>query len=170
MQIKTQLPSRRPNRLKDYDYSQAGCYFITVCTHNRQKWFGTVNNGVMEKNDYGKIITECWQDLPNHYPNVKIDARVVMPNHVHGIIIIGYVGNGLKPFPTQPHGLSEIIRGFKTFSSRCINKSNDKKNKFRWQKSFYDHIIRNEESLNKIREYIINNPETWDSDENNLKN
>jgi REP element-mobilizing transposase RayT len=95
-----------------------------------------------------------------------------MPNHVHGIIVIdneNVVGNGLKPFPT--HGLSEIIRGFKTFSSRKINEEIEIDNKFQWQKSFYDHIIRDERSLDLIREYVQNNPLRWDLDrENPLSN
>ena len=118
----------------------------------------------MVLNEYGNIVSAFWDDLPSHYPNIKTDECVVMPNHVHGIIVIdNNAGNGLKPFPTQ-HGLSEIMRGFKTFSSRKINEIISSETKFQWQKSFYDHVIRNEKSLNCVREYITINPARWDLD------
>jgi putative transposase len=117
---------------------------------------------------YGEIVNQCWNDLPNHYLNCSLDAFVIMPNHIHGIMVIKndkIVGNGLKPFPT--HGLSEMIRGFKTFSSRKINEGIKGDNKFHWQKSFYDHVIRNEKSLDNLRRYIQNNPLKWDLDREN---
>ncbi|MDD5567618.1 MAG: transposase [Candidatus Omnitrophica bacterium] len=171
------MDQRKPNRLKGYDYSQNGYYFVTICTYGRQEWFGKISNGDMELNTNGCIVSACWNDLPNHYRNVELDEFIVMPNHVHGIIGINNVGNGLKPFPTtdqlipsktKNHGLSEIIRGLKTFSSRRINGTIESGNKFHWQKSFYDHIIRNELSLNRIREYIVNNPRNWNEDEENI--
>jgi len=89
-----------------------------------------------------------------------------MPNHVHGILHIKNVGTGFKPVPTR-YSLSEIIRGFKTYSSLRINKI-ERHNSFRWQRSFYDHIIRNEQSLLAIRQYIRNNPKNWEKDEENI--
>jgi len=118
----------------------------------------------MKLNRYGKITRECWLDLPNHYANCQLDSFMVMPNHFHGIIVINNVGTGFKPVPTE-HGLSEIVRGFKTFSSRKINHLNPSLN-FSWQRSFYDHIIRTEKTLGKIREYITNNPLRWEFDRN----
>ncbi len=113
------MRERKLNRLGGYDYSKEGHYFVTVCAHNREEWFGKIDNGKMELNENGVIVLNCWCDLPNHYANVKLDAFVVMPNHFHGIAVIqNNVGNGLKPFPTKLHGLSEFIRAFKTFSSR----------------------------------------------------
>ncbi|MFH0834522.1 MAG: transposase [Patescibacteria group bacterium] len=123
-------------RLKDFDYSTDGTYFITICTQNRENFFGKIENAKMILNEYGKITEQYWHNLPNHYANCRLDEFVIMPNHVHGIIWIDNlfkpdlskpVGTGLKPVPTPPkptptvHGLSEIIRGFKTFSSRKIN-------------------------------------------------
>jgi REP element-mobilizing transposase RayT len=156
--------------LKSYDYSQDGYYFVTICAENRKEWFGKVEKGEMILNQYGKIANQCWDDLPNHYLNCSLDSFVVMLNHIHGIIVIinkdvTIVGNGLKPFPT--HGLSEMIRGFKTFSSRKINEEIKNDNKFQWQKSFYDHVIRNETELYRIRDYIKNNPLKWDLDREN---
>ena len=154
-------------RLRGYDYARGGYYFVTVCTHNRAEWFGRIENGNMTPNEYGNIVSSCWDDLLSHYANVKLDEFVVMPNHVHGIIVIeNNVGNGLKPFPTQ-HGLSEIMRGFKTFSSRRINETINNGIKFHWQKSFYDKIVRDEKSLDDIRKYIRENPFKWESDSEN---
>ena len=159
---------RKPNRLRDYDYSQDGYYFITICTRGRKEFFGNIREGKLDLNRYGETVNQCWYDLPRHYPNGSLDSFVIMPNHVHGIIVIdneNVVGNGFKPFPT--HGLSEIIRGFKTFSSRKINEEIEIDNKFQWQKSFYDHIIQDERSLDLIKEYIQNNPLKWDLDREN---
>ena len=164
------MRERKRIRLKRYDYSQDGYYFVTICAENREEWFGKVEKGEMILNQYGKIANQCWDDLPNHYLNCSLDSFVVMMNHIHGIIVIlnkdvTIVGNGLKPFPT--HGLSEMIRGFKTFSSRKINEEIKNDNKFQWQKSFYDHVIRNETELYRIRDYIKNNPLKWDLDREN---
>lgn len=168
------MRERKTNRLKDYDYTQNGHYFVTGCVKDRQECLGVVEGGRTVLNEYGEIVCACWEDLPNHYGNVKLDVFVIMPNHFHGIVVIqNNVGNGLKPFPTH-HGLSEIMRGFKTFSSRKINKVGNgfkpfptNMHKFQWQKSFYDHIIRDEIDLNRIRGYIVNNPANWPEDENN---
>jgi REP element-mobilizing transposase RayT len=156
---------RKPNRLRDYDYSRDGYYFITICTGDRKEFFGDIREAKIDLNRYGEIVDQCWRDLPKHYPNCSLDSFVIMPNHVHGIIVIdngNVVGNGLKPFPT--HRLSEMIRGFKTFSSRKINEEIKISNKFRWQKSFYDHIIRNDKSLENLRQYIMYNPLKWELD------
>lgn len=161
------MRDRKLTRLKNYDYAQNGHYFVTACTQDRSEWFGGIGNGKMTPNEYGNIVLACWNDLPNHYANIKLDEFVVMPNHVHGIIVIeNNVGNGLKPFPTQ-HGLSEIMRGFKTFSSRRINETINNGTKFHWQKSFYDKIIRDEKSLYDIRKYIQENPLKWEFDREN---
>ncbi len=184
------IRNRKLNRLKDHDYSTPGYYFVTICTKGRVEWFGEIKDGAMALNECGKIVCQCWNDLPNHYQNVALDKFVVMPNHCHGVVVIKNipVGNGLKPFPTEGdlkpfptknHGLSEIMRGFKTFSSRRINTvGNGLKpfptaagpHKFQWQKSFYDHIIRNEIDLNRIREYIVRNPLQWPNDRNHPSN
>ncbi|GIV24566.1 MAG: hypothetical protein KatS3mg026_0258 [Bacteroidia bacterium] len=169
-------PNRCSIRLKGYDYSQAGAYFITICTKDRACLFGEVVNGEMRLNDFGQVVHSVWNNLPNHYAGIAMDAFVVMPNHVHGIVII--VGAGLKPAPittaapattaapTQ-HGLPEIIRGFKTFSARRINELRGTPGVPIWQRNYYEHIIRNEESLHRIRQYILDNPARWVSDREN---
>jgi putative transposase len=109
-----------------------------------------------------------WNELPNHYPCVTCDTFVVMPNHIHGIIVVRdtIVGAGLKPAPTR-HGLPEIIRGFKTFSARRINDLRESPGIPIWQRNYYEHIIRNEEELARIREYTANNPLQWENDREN---
>ncbi|MCR4277307.1 MAG: transposase [Candidatus Roizmanbacteria bacterium] len=163
------IKHRKQNRLKGFDYSKNGYYFVTICTNKRRCEFGTVKNEIMTLNHYGKIVEKCYEDLINHYSNCVLDEFIIMPNHIHGIIIIQninqHVGNGLKPFPTK-YSISEMIRGLKTFSSRRIHESG--LISFKWQKSFYDHIIRTEYSLYSIRQYIRDNPINWNEDRNNL--
>ena len=164
MKYDPKIHHRRSIRLQQYDYSQEGYYFVTICTKNHQCYFGKIVDGGIILNDAGTIVQQCWNDLPNHYGNCILDVFLIMPDHVHGIVIIDNaigVGAGLKPAPTngylKRHGLFEIIRGFKTFSARKINVSQNLFH-FQWQRNYYEHIIRNEKALYKIRQYIRNNP------------
>lgn len=164
-----QFKSRKQNRLKDYDYSNNGYYYVTICTYNREYIFGDAVNNEMILNRCRAIAKNSWVDLPNHHKNIQLDEFIIMPNHIHGIIIINNpVGNGLARSSNKHtnNNLSIIIGSYKSTVTKQINRINN--NRFRWQKSFHDHIIRNDKSLNKIREYIINNPATWDTDENNI--
>ena len=172
MECNQKLRYRRLNRLKDYDYSQPGAYFVTVCTKNRSCLFGEIYNDRMRLSSYGEIIRLSWFDLPQHYTNVELDAFVIMPNHIHGIIFLTDVGAGFKPAPTdfprdKRHGLPEIIRAFKTFSSRQINKFRNMPGTSVWQRNYYEHVIRRDESLAQIREYIETNPLRWALDKEN---
>jgi putative transposase len=159
---------RRSIRLKGYDYKQVGAYFVTVVARNRACLFADIVNGETRLNGAGRVMQSAWDDLPNHYPGVACDAFVVMPNHIHGIIVVmdTIVGAGLKPAPTR-HGLPEIIRGFKTFSARRINDLRSTPGTPIWQRNYYEHIIRNEEELTRIREYVANNPLQWEDDREN---
>jgi putative transposase len=107
-------PRRRSLRLPGYDYSQAGAYFITACIHNRAMLFGAVIDGDVRLSEMGTIVQQTWDELPTHYHGIDLDAFIVMPNHVHGIII-------LADQSERRHGIPEIVRGFKTFSARRIN-------------------------------------------------
>jgi REP element-mobilizing transposase RayT len=174
------------SRLRGWDYSSPGYYFITICTKNRECLFGEIENGKMMPNKYEEILENCWNDLPNHYPNLKLDQFAVMPNHVHGIIIIEndnttvdypntVVETGLKPVSTETpditdntHGLFEFIRALKTFSARRINEQRQTPGISVWQSRFHDHIIRDENELNRIRKYIIDNPANWGNDDENV--
>jgi len=180
-------------RLHHYDYASDGWYFITICTHGREHMFGNIITGNMQLNAYGTIVQNCWYDLVNHYRNLQLDAFVIMPNHIHGIMIIdnsknigggidgAMVETGLKPVSTvtttdvtrsnippiksqSPHGLFEFVRALKTFSSRRMNEMDNTAGKTRWQSRFHDHIIRNEHELIRIQQYICNNPTSWDID------
>ena len=167
------MKHRKPNRLKNYDYSRDGFYFVTICTHNRKHYFGEIYNRRMQLNRYGKIVQKQWLWLAEQYPYVEHDEHVFMPNHVHGIVIINRsavanVGNGRDRSLPKIKPLSELIGAFKTTSSKLIHRAGLVE--FRWQKSFYDHIIRNDRSLFHIRKYIQNNPLQWEYDQENLNN
>ena len=151
---------RRSIRLKEYDYTQSGAYFITLCTWQRQHLFGEIANNGMQLTNYGEIIQVHWDSLPKHYHYVELDEFIIMPNHVHGIIVLTD-----NPACKKRHGLPEIIRSFKTFSARRINKIRRLSGVPVWQRGYYEHIIRNEKSLMAIREYIVKNPLSWEEDE-----
>ena len=168
---------RHSMRLPGYDYSQAGVYFITLVTHHRKRLFGEILEGRMELNQYGRIVMKAWKDLPYHYDPIHLDAFVIMPNHVHGIITIHEDecrgGSQTHPYPAEEifdharlvkHGLPEIIRAFKSFSARRINILRHTQGKAIWQRSYYDHIIRNEIEWQKIWDYIQINPDRWERD------
>jgi putative transposase len=187
---------RRSIRLRGYDYAQSGAYFVTICTQDRACLFGAVVDGAMRLNEAGRIIQEVWEGLPRFYPGIAIDAFVVMPNHIHGIIIL--VGAGpcacpagpcacpagpcACPGPTetgQPQGvapttlsLPDVVHRFKTMTTkRYIDGVKTRGwHPFPgrlWQRNYYEHIIRNEESLTRIRQYIVENPLRWHLDREN---
>ncbi len=154
-------------RYEGYDYSREGYYFITICTKHREMFFGDVVDGKMRLSEIGKIAKNCCLEIPDHFPFVQLDEYVVMPNHVHGILVIEYNINvetqnfaslrGYKnKFGPQSKNLSSIIRGFKIGVKKYTIMEGVN---FAWQERFYDRIIRNEKELNKIRQYIIDNPE-----------
>ena len=178
---------RRSIRLRGYDYSQPGAYFITICTHDRDCLFGDVIDGVMDLTPYGRIVSDEWHRTEMVRSNVVLDAFVVMPNHVHGIIWIVEFnddhGDGLQrrrgvlqyaPTPTTgPSGLQSpsqtvgaIVRGFKGAVTKRINHHRGTPGVPVWQRGYYEHIIRNERALNRIRRYIIENPLHWPNDRN----
>ena len=196
------LPQRKSIRLKNYDYSTNGFYYITVCTQNRECLLGEVVSGNMEFNGAGEMIKNIWGSLPNYYP-VELDAFQIMPNHVHFIIQMGRatmrattrvarttpVGAGFMPardgdpMPARDdrattrvaRTLGEIVGGFKSISTveyiknvkNCGWKPFDKR---LWQRNYYEHIVRSEDDLDRIRCYIENNPKMWPDDKNNPKN
>lgn len=171
--------TRKLNRLKGFNYSQSGYYFITVCTQNRLECFGNIDDGVNILNEFGNIVNNQWLWLSEQYSYIKLDEFIIMPNHVHGIVLIENDDHGrdnprIVPTTTtniyhRRHNLlSKTINAFKTTSSKMLHQNG--LNEFKWQRSFYDHIIRNEKSLIHIREYIINNPLNWDLDSENQRN
>ncbi|MBX3063911.1 MAG: transposase [Anaerolineae bacterium] len=146
---------RRSIRLQGFDYGSAGAYFVTICVNRREGLLGEVVDGVVQLSDYGVIVGEVWDGLPMHYPHIDLDAYVIMPNHVHGIIVID---------TAVGHALSEIVRGFKTYSARSINQKRNVQGVSVWQRNYYEQVIRSEKSLHAIREYIDLNPSKWMED------
>ena len=170
---------RKPNRLRNYDYSQSGHYFVTICTQHRKEWFGKVRDGEIDLSIFGEIAKDFWTEIPGHFRYVGIDEFAVMPNHVHGILIIeqDLVGNAYvrshqgNAYRHSLHDktkmlLSKVTQQYKA-SVTCRINSLGTDIRFAWQKSFYDHIVRSEKSLDLIREYIQNNPLKWDLDREN---
>jgi putative transposase len=158
---------RKRNRLLEWDYSNAGWYFVTICTDKRKNWFGEIRNGEMILNEIGKIVKKFILEIPKHYSTSNLDIYQIMPNHIHLIIIIENIEMQNSVLPYDRYGLiSKIVKSFKNAATKEIRKSAENKY-FAWQVSFHDHIIRNEISLQKIREYIINNPIKWDLDIDN---
>jgi REP element-mobilizing transposase RayT len=161
---------RKSNRLKNWDYSENGFYFITICIKERRCLFGDLMDGEMILSEYGRIAKKCWEDIPGHYEKVELDVFVIMPNHIHGIVSIVRTGRHACPLrnrsATQYSILSNVIGSYKSAVTRQINRSN-KDLGFEWQRSFHDHIVRTDYSLDKICRYIINNPLKWDLDKQN---
>lgn len=174
--------NRRSVRLKGYDYSEEGAYFVTVVTHNREMLFGSVVDGVMVLNESGAIVQFTWNDLINHFENIELDEYVIMPNHFHGIIKIEpLVGVGLEPTPEKskkissraghgpaPTSLPEIVRQFKTFSSKRINQLRGTTGVAIWQRGYYDHIIRDGKDYYNISNYISMNPSNRETDDDHF--
>ncbi|GHV14047.1 hypothetical protein FACS1894169_02230 [Bacteroidia bacterium] len=160
------LPNRRSIRLHGYDYSQEGLYFVTICVQGKACLFGEIENDEMVLNEAGTIINDEWQYLKTKYPHIELHEYIIMPNHFHGIIEI--VGAGFarphneqairgqaNPAPT----VGNIIGYFKYQTIKKINLSIKL-----WQRNYYEHIIRNEQTYGKIVEYILNNPYNWEKD------
>ncbi|MBI5215425.1 MAG: transposase [Ignavibacteriae bacterium] len=194
MKYNPQIHHRRSIRLKGYDYSQAGAYFITICTKERECLMGEIMDGEMIFNDMGRIADEYLQNIPNHFSHVEIGEYVVMPNHVHCILVLGdkldggtgHVGTrhgvSLPTDTSQSHGVLQPQQQTKINQygkpvagsvSVIVNQykssvkrwcNNHGHENFQWQSRFYEHIIRNEQSYQTISNYIINNPANWNDD------
>lgn len=161
---------RKQLRLKSYDYSTNGAYYITICTYNRRNLFGEIINGKVVVNKYGEMIDNCWNDLTCRFNNIILDKFIIMPDHFHGIIIIGN-DFSYKKCNGQAQGLplqmtiSQIIGAFKSITTNeFIRLYNSNVTFYKlWQRGFYEHIIRNKYELEQTRKYIINNPFLWDN-------
>ncbi len=179
---------RRSFRLRDYDYGQPGFYYITICTKDRKAMLGNVVNGEMYLNNAGSVAQSVWLSLPQRFSHVKLDQYIVMPNHLHGIIEL-VESETNRIIPTQPIAtpfnhpafasaqfiaptttkvdsmdrtapLGEIVRAFKAATIRLIRTMI--RPDFAWQADYYDHIVRNDKDLDRIRTYILNNPTRWE--------
>lgn len=183
--------SRRSIRLRGYEYTQSGAYFVTICTQNRDCLLGEVVKGIMGANDAGQMIQSVWDELPQHYPGVDVDAFVVMPNHVHGIILLtadsksnigagpcACPGNEQPDSTGQPRGvaptmsLMNVVHRFKSLTTARYRQGVVQRRwqpfpGRLWQRNYYEHIIRHEEALDRAREYIVLNPLMWHLDAEN---
>ena len=193
----TKKNTRKPPRLKKWNYAHPAAYFVTICAHNKKCVFGDVRNGEMALNNAGRMVERVWDEIPAHFPHVELDVHIVMPNHVHGVIIqteMKFVGAplvgarrpayraGTRPAPTTnrvpdrtsdrvpTRTLGEIVGAFKSMSTNeyIRNVKNNGWRRFNtrlWQRNYYDHVVRDEHDLTRIREYIVNNPAKWSDDE-----
>ena len=180
--MKIDETNRKSYRRKGYDYSQEGNYFVTFCTKEKAHLFGEIRNGVMHLARAGEIAASCWKEIPRHFTNVELVEFVVMPDHVHGIIVIvktlrrDVQLNIQTPFPkhspTAPPtddyfsrispkrgSLAVVVRTFKAAVTTLCRQNGI--GEFEWQRGYHDHIIRDKESLDQIRQYIIANPRHW---------
>jgi REP element-mobilizing transposase RayT len=184
-----QIHHRRSIRLKGYDYTQAGAYFVTMVTYQRESLFGDIVDGEVCLSAVGKIVWAVWSRLPAHFP-LRHDEWIIMPNHIHGIIfIIGDDGRGeasadgrmgisnrnvadaspqRAPIGTTPGSLGAIIQNFKSVSTRRINQARDMPGVPVWQRDYYECIVRSEVELNQFRRYIRKNPSRWMEDDERL--
>jgi putative transposase len=169
---------RRSMRLKSYDYTQAGAYFVTICTQKRHCLFGDIVETEMRLNNAGQMVWTVWDELSVHYSNIELDGFVIMPNHVHAIVILVGVGPHAYPDRGQPQGvaptlsLPDVVHRFKTLTTKRyadgVKQSGWLPFSGRlWQRNYFEHVIRSEQSLNRIREYILNNPARWGFDPEN---
>ncbi len=171
---KSGLPQRRSNRLQGYDYSLAGAYFVTVVTYQWEMLFGNVVAQEMRLTKYGEIVQSCWLSLPSHFPHVNLDEFAIMPNHIHGIIFLreGDVrARHASPVRTAagfvPGSLGATVASFKSAATKRINKERGTPGARLWLRNYHDRVIRNQEELENIREYIVANPLRWAEDEEN---
>ncbi len=189
MKFNPQKHHRQSIRLRGYNYAQPGAYFITLCTYQREYLFGKVVSGTMQLNEYGQVVAKFWPWLSHQYPYVDLDTWVIMPNHLHGIIVItnGFRRGDSRIAPTEttptgttsPHAptdetkrkpLGRLIGAFKTVSTKQINAIRNTPGVPIWQRNYYEHIIQNEAALHNIRRYIIENPRRWAEDTENPQN
>jgi putative transposase len=168
------MKERKHLRLINWDYSKEGVYCVTICCHDNQKLFGSICNGQITLSAIGEISSQYWSEIPLHFPHVKLDEFVVMPNHIHGLIILDYSligsrhGVTLQSKFSRPtkNSVSVIVNQYKSSVKRWCNKNGHCD--FQWQSRFYDQIIKNEIAIDNIREYIQNNPRNWTEDDLNL--
>ena len=172
--IKIDLEKRRRRsiRLREYDYRQAGVYFITVVTHGREMLFGEIAGGGTRLNEFGRIVEDEWQKSSVIRREIELDVFVVMPNHIHGIvnIINPDVGaTGRSPLRSGPpaRSLGAFVAGFKSAVTKRLNNLRHTPGVPVWQRNYYEHVIRGDRELLRVREYILNNPLDWEHDREN---
>jgi len=177
----------RSIRLRGYDYTRAGAYFVTICTKDHACLLGEIEDAEMVLNDAGRIASDCLCAVEQHFRTVELDAFVVMPNHVHAIIVIIDARGSLECAPVvrvgaqhaappqpasspptvTPGSLAAVVRSYKSAVTRQVRQQSGASGIQVWQRNYYEHIVRNEDSLNRIRQYIADNPARWEFDREN---
>ncbi len=165
---------RKSIRLEGYDYSQAGTYYITICTFLRESFFGHTENAKIILTPVGAIACKYWKEIPYHFQHADVDVFIIMPNHIHGLIQISDENKNVVAEHVQPESndskisssIGSIIKQYKGSVTRWCKKNHYLD--FKWQNNFYEHIVRNEKELNRIRQYIITNPLKWEYDRDNV--
>ena len=158
------LPKRKPTRLRSYDYSTPGAYFVTVCTHEKKCSLSTISVGeglappVVTLSKVGTCVEEQIRAIPGRYPTVRIDKYVIMPNHIHMIVTLGETAGGASPSPT----LFDVVRVLKSLTTRLSRPLLGEQPLF--QRSYHEHVIRNEADYRRIWDYIDTNPAKWTED------
>jgi REP element-mobilizing transposase RayT len=186
MSFNSDIHHRHSIRLKDYDYSQAGAYFVTLCAWQRECLFGDIVDGEMQMNALGQVVLDEWNRTPEKRAQVSLDESVVMPNHFHGIIVIdgstfdggnvvgAYCNTPLPSVHNQLRSPSQtidaIVRGFKSAVTTQINVIRQNPGCPVWQRNYFERVIRNDAELGRAREYIINNPLKWELDKEHPAN
>jgi REP element-mobilizing transposase RayT len=179
MREENRILNRRSIRLKEYDYSQAGAYFVTICTNNRECLFGEIMGGKMVLNKLGEIVEEEWEISSRIRSEIELHSFVIMPNHIHGIMVIrdhrSVGATGRSPLHAfhrtlPPKSLGAFVAGFKSSDTKKINHLRATPGQPVWQRNYYEHVIRNEIDLEEIEEYIQNNHLKWLEDENHPAN
>jgi REP element-mobilizing transposase RayT len=159
--------SNLSHRLVDYNYCDPGWYYITICTDRHVWQFGNIVNGQVDLNEAGSIVQAVWESLPQRFPGIALDEYVIMPNHVHAILVLP------EKYPFESYAdkkdwrrpsVSTILRTFKGAATHRIRHTTSKTT-FQWQPNYYDHIVRNDPDIDRIRLYIINNPAQWLEDQ-----
>jgi len=187
MDYNPDIHKRKSIRLKDYDYSSIGEYFVTICTKDKECYFGDVEDENVQISGIGRIARDVWLEIEQKFNGVALDEFVFMPNHLNGILTIRNRRRGLiNQTPTNKtrtvqknvhewvlmknpnQTLGKIIRFFKAKASKLIRDSGF--HNFAWQRNYYERIVRDEKELNRIRRYVIDNPLQWESDNENPKN
>ncbi len=165
---------RKKMRLENFDYGSPGAYFVTIVTYQHEKLFGVIEKEVVTLNPIGVVVQKTWLEIPEHFPETSLSAFVVMPNHLHGIIIINdncVVGathesplHNNNCIRDRTRSLGIIIGLFKSTASKRIHQLNFAKQKNVWQRNYYDHIIRSDDDYQRIVDYIELNPSSWEQD------
>jgi len=176
------LPDRRSVRMRTYDYATAGIYFVTICTHGKKCMLGRVQEDRAVLSRTGAVVEEHWRAIPEHNPGVELDAFVVMPNHLHGLIILPKARRAQHAVPLrnknilvpertfgalQPRELPTLVRSFKAACTRRVNQLRGAPGQPLWQRGYHEHVVRGDDDLEQLQRYIAENPLRWALDREN---